>query len=72
MYFACSEIQNIFIGSAYRVTDKLMLTYLSNYFSGIPNCFSNRGYQQAKELMNTQLKQLMLHRKDRRKVLLPI
>ena len=30
--------------------------YLFNYFSRMPNCFSNKGYQNEKEFMNTQLK----------------
>ena len=45
--------------------------YLPKYFSGISNYFSIKGYQKAKDLLNTKLKYLMLHRKYRRKVLLP-
>jgi len=42
------------------------LGYLSNYFQlpnyfHLLNFFSYKGYQKAKEFMNTQLKQLMLH-----------
>ena len=36
--------------------NSLSLGYLPNYFSGIPNCFSNKVYQKANKLMNTQLK----------------
>jgi len=41
-------------------TDKLLLGNLPNYFSGIPNYFSNKVYKKAKELLNIQLNQLML------------
>ena len=46
--------------------------YLPNDFSRIPNYFSNKGYQYAKELLNTQLNMFVLHRKYRRRVLLHI
>jgi len=40
-----------------RETNKLLFgVWIPNDFSGIPNCFSNEGYQKAKDLMYTQLK----------------
>ena len=63
-------VDNIYLTLLRKQTNCFFGGYLPNYFSGIPQGFLNQRVSLTKELMNTQLKWMRLHRKYRRKVVL--